>query len=148
MYGMISTLPDVAYALSVASRYPANPGQMHWKAVKDILKYLRRTENLFIVYESGELKLEGYTDSSFQIDKDDSKSTSGFVFMVNGVAVSWKSSKQDSVADSTAEAKYNVAAKETVWMRNFVQDLGVIPNGVDPVLTLHILNSLQVNSAA
>ena len=50
MYGMIQTRPDVAYALSVTSKYQANPGQMYWKAVKDILKYLRRTKNLFMVY--------------------------------------------------------------------------------------------------
>ena len=48
MYGMISTRPDVAFALSVVSRYQSNPGLPHWKAVKDILKYLRRTNKLFL----------------------------------------------------------------------------------------------------
>ncbi|XP_073133292.1 uncharacterized protein [Henckelia pumila] len=136
MYNMISTRPDVAFALSVTSIYQANPGPMHWKAVKDILKYLRRTKNMFMVYGEGELKLEGYTDSSFQTDVDDSKSTSGFVFILNGGVVSWKSSKQDTVADSTTEAEYiaaSDASKEAVWMRNFVQELGIIPCVVDPV---------------
>ena len=71
MYDMIETRPDVAYALNVTSRYQANPGPMDWKVVKDILKYLRRIKNLFMVYGDGELKLEGYTDSSFQCDIDD-----------------------------------------------------------------------------
>ncbi|XP_073316648.1 secreted RxLR effector protein 161-like [Primulina huaijiensis] len=136
LYGMISTRPDIAYALSVARRYQSNPGPLPWKVVKDILKYLRRTKNLFLVYGSGELKLEGYTDSSFQSEVDDSKSTSGFVFNLNGGAVSWKSSKQDTTADSTTEAEYiatSAAAKEGVWMRNFIQELGVIPQTVDPV---------------
>ncbi|XP_073017815.1 secreted RxLR effector protein 161-like [Primulina eburnea] len=79
MYGMIYTWPDIAFALSVAGRYQSNSGPLHWKEVNDILKYLRRTKNLFLVYGSGELKMEGYTDYSFQSNVDDSKSTSGFV---------------------------------------------------------------------
>ncbi|XP_073039440.1 secreted RxLR effector protein 161-like [Primulina eburnea] len=129
MYGMISTQPDIAYALSVASRYQSNLDPLNWKAVKDILKYLRRTKNLFLLYGNGEIKLEGYTDCNFQSDVDDSKSTSGFVSKLNGCAISWKSSKQDTTTDSTTEVEYiaaSTAAKEGVWMRNFVQELGLI----------------------
>jgi hypothetical protein len=52
-----------------------------------------------------------YTDASFQTDKDDSKSQSGFVFTFNGGAVSWKSSKQDTIVDSTMKAEYIAASK-------------------------------------
>lgn len=106
MYTMTCTRHDVAYALGVTSRYQANPGEEHWKVVKTILKYLRRTKDQFLVYGDSELKLKGYTDASFALDKDDSKSTSGYVFTLNGGAVSWKSSKQSTVADSTIEAEY------------------------------------------
>ena len=117
MYAMLCTRPDVAFALSVTSRFQANPGESHWEAVKCILKYLRRTKDLFLVYEGEELKLQGYTDSSFQSDPDDSRSTSGFLFTLNGGAVSWKSSKQPTTADLTTEAEYiavSDAAKEAV----------------------------------
>ncbi|XP_073017796.1 secreted RxLR effector protein 161-like [Primulina eburnea] len=137
MYSLISTRPDIAYALSVSSRYQLNPGPLHWKAVKDVRKYLRRTKNLFLVYGSGELKLEGYTDSSFQSYMDDSKSTSGFVFKLNGSVVSCKSSMLDTTTDSYSEAEYiatSATAKDGVWMRNFIQKLGVIPQTFDPVL--------------
>ncbi|XP_073039236.1 secreted RxLR effector protein 161-like [Primulina eburnea] len=136
MYGIISTRPDIAYALSVAGRYQSNPGSLHWKVVKDILKYLRRTKNFFLIYGSGELELEGYTDSSLQSDVDDSKSTFGFVFKLSGGDVSWKSSKQDTTMDSTTETKYiaaSAAAKEGVWMSDYIQELGVIPQTVGPV---------------
>src|SRR5688572_28750992 len=124
MYAMISTHPDVSYALSMTSRHQSDPGESHWIAVKSILKYLRRTKDMFLVY-GGEEKLvvTGYTDATFQTDRDDSKSQSGFVFKLNGGAVSWKSSKQETVADSTTEA-----AKEGVWIRNFLIELGVFPN--------------------
>lgn len=67
---------------------------------------------------------------------DDSKITSGFVFKMNGSVVSWKSSKKDTTTNSTIEAEYIVAsvATEAIWMRNFAQELDVIPNRVDLVL--------------
>ena len=55
--------------------------------MKNILKYLRRTKDIFLVYGGSDLKLKGYSDSSFQSDPDDSKSTSGYVFTLNGGAV-------------------------------------------------------------
>ncbi|KAL4341992.1 hypothetical protein GQ457_08G027640 [Hibiscus cannabinus] len=82
-------------------------------SVKNILKYLRRTKDVFLVYGGEEeLRIKGYTDASFQTDKDDSRSQSGFVFCLNGGAVSWKSSKQDTVVDSTTEAEYIASSEE------------------------------------
>ncbi|KAK8562191.1 hypothetical protein V6N12_049238 [Hibiscus sabdariffa] len=90
----------------------------HWTVVKNILKYLRRTKDVFLVYGGEEeRRIKGYIDASFQTDKDDSRSQSGFVLCLNGGAVSWKSSKQDKVVDSTTEAEYISAsevAKEAV----------------------------------
>lgn len=81
MYAMICTRPDVSYALSMTSRYQSNPGEGHWTAVKNILKYLKRTKDSFLVYGREEkLTVKGYTDASFQTDRDDSVSQSGFVF--------------------------------------------------------------------
>ena len=105
MYAMICTRPDVAFAISLTSRYQANPGESHWAAVKTILKYLKRTKEMFLVYGGEEeLVVRGYADASFQTDRDDCRSQSGFVYVMNGGALSWMSSKQDTVADSTTEA--------------------------------------------
>ncbi|KAL0285691.1 UNVERIFIED_CONTAM: Secreted RxLR effector protein [Sesamum angustifolium] len=89
----IAAWPDIAYALSVTSRYQACDEEAHWNTIKTILKYLRRTKNMFLIYGVGELILEGYSDASFQSDDDDAKSQSGFVFKLNGGMVAWKSSK-------------------------------------------------------
>jgi sulfur relay (sulfurtransferase) DsrC/TusE family protein len=137
MYAMFCTRPDVSFALSVTSRYQSNFGEAHWTIIKIILKYFRRTKNMFLIFGGeDELVIKGYTDASFQTDKDDSKSQSGFVFCLNGGAVSLKSSKQDTVADSTTEAEYiaaSEAAKEVVWIRKFVSELGVVPGASSPV---------------
>ena len=137
MYAMLCTRPDVSYALSSTSRFQSNPGEEHWIAVKNILKYLRRTKDQFLVYgDQRDLKVAGYTDASFQTDSDDLKSQTGYVFTVNGGAVVWRSSKQDTTADSTTEAEYiaaSEAAKEAVWIRKFIGELGVVPSIAGPI---------------
>ncbi|KAL0427793.1 UNVERIFIED_CONTAM: Retrovirus-related Pol polyprotein from transposon TNT 1-94 [Sesamum latifolium] len=89
-YAVQCTRPDVAYALSIMSRYQECAGVAHWGAVKSILKYLKRTKDMFLIYGGGELILEGYIDASFQLDDDDVKSQSGFVFKLNGGVVAWR----------------------------------------------------------
>ncbi|KAL0283100.1 UNVERIFIED_CONTAM: hypothetical protein Sradi_7240700, partial [Sesamum radiatum] len=67
-YVVQCTRPDVAYALSVTNRYQACASEAHWSAVKTILKYLKRTKDIFLIYSGRELILEGYNDTSFQSD--------------------------------------------------------------------------------
>ncbi|KAL8109063.1 hypothetical protein AgCh_025236 [Apium graveolens] len=77
MYAMICTHPDISYALSMTSIYQSNSGEGHWIAVKNILKYLKRTKDSFLVYGGDEkLVVKGYTGASFQTDRDDSVSQS------------------------------------------------------------------------
>ena len=112
MYAMLCTRPDVCLAISLAGRYQSNPGMDHWTAVKNILKYLKRTKDMFLVYGGDkELIVNGYVDASFDTDPDDSKSQTGYVFILNSGAVSWCSSKQSVVVGSTCEAEY-IAASE------------------------------------
>ncbi|TYK01652.1 gag/pol protein [Cucumis melo var. makuwa] len=103
----------------------------HWTAVKNILKYLRRTKDYMLVYGSKDLILIGYTDFDFQTDKDARKSTSESVFTLKERAVVWRSIKQSCITDSTMEAEYVAAceaAKEAVWLKKFLTDLEVVPN--------------------
>src|SRR5512140_3879622 len=140
MYAMLCTRPGVCLAISFAGRYQSNPGVDHWTAVKNILKYQKRTKDMFLVYGSDkELIVKGYVDASFDTDPDDSKSQTGYVFTLNGGAVSWCSSKQSIVAGSTCEAEYIAAleaANEGVWMKEFISDLGDIPSASGPMKIL------------
>ena len=137
MYAMTCTRPDVAYALSMTSRHQATPGPEHWTAVKNILRYLKRTKNKFLVFGGQrELIVEGYTDASFMSDPDDRRSQSGYVFLLNGGAVSWRSWKQSTTADSTTSAEVMAAAeasKEGVWIKKFLEELGVVPSSEGPL---------------
>ncbi|GJX92709.1 hypothetical protein Tco_0347295 [Tanacetum coccineum] len=65
-------------------------GKPHWTVVKNILKYLRNTKDMFLVYggnPSTELRVECYCDAGFETDRDDTKSQTGYVFVLNGGVV-------------------------------------------------------------
>ncbi|XP_074292399.1 secreted RxLR effector protein 161-like [Silene latifolia] len=118
----------------MTSRYQAKPGDNHWVAVENIFKYMRRTKDLFLVFGGdNELSVKGYTDLSFQTDRDDLKFQAGFDFMINGGAVCWRSFNEAVVADSTMEAEYIVvskAAKEAATHDRHVASMGLkrMPN--------------------
>nr|GEV37706.1 retrotransposon protein, putative, Ty1-copia subclass [Tanacetum cinerariifolium] len=70
----------------------------HWTAVKNILKYLRNTKDMFLVYGGDtkrELRVSCYTDVAGYLTDDDMKCQTGYVFVLNGGAVDWKSTKQN-----------------------------------------------------
>ena len=109
----------------------------HWVAIKNILKYLRRTKDVFLIYGDGDLIFNGHSDARFQSNRDDSKSQSGYMFTLNGGAVDLKSSKKETTTDSTTKSEYiaaTEAAKEAVWIKKFITELGVVPSIVHPIL--------------
>ena len=113
--------------------FQSKPGPDHWTAVKHIFKYLRRTRDNMLVYFGGDLIPVGYTDSDFQSDSNSRKSTSGSVFTLRGGAVIRRSINQSCIADSTMEVEYVAAceaAKEAVWLRQFLIDLEVVPSEI------------------
>ena len=65
MYAMLCTRPDIAYTVSVTSRFQSNPGLEHWVAVKSIFNYLRKTKELILTYRGGDLQIDGFTYSDF-----------------------------------------------------------------------------------
>nr|GEU66928.1 retrotransposon protein, putative, Ty1-copia subclass [Tanacetum cinerariifolium] len=139
MYAVRCTRPDVAFTQNITSRFQQNPGDIHWTTVKNILKYLRNTKDMFLVYGGDlkrELKVSCYTDAGYLTDADDLKSQTGYVFVLNGGAVDWKSAKQSIFATSSAEAEYIAAfdaSKEAVWVRKFISGLSVVPTIEEPI---------------
>nr|GEV88600.1 hypothetical protein [Tanacetum cinerariifolium] len=109
MYAMTYIRPNVFFALSMVSQHQHNPGKGHWTTVKNILKYLKNTKDMFLVYDGEEeLKVTGYCYE----------------------AMTWRSSKQDTLVDFTCESEYIAAceaSKEAIWMKFFIGDLRVVP---------------------
>ena len=106
MYIMNCTQPDIACAISKLSRYTSNPNQTHWMAMKRVLGYLKWTQHYALHYNKYPAVIEGYSDANWITGSNDVKSTSCYVFMLGGGAVSWKSSKQTCLARSTMESEF------------------------------------------
>ncbi|GJX99552.1 disease resistance CC-NBS-LRR class family protein [Tanacetum coccineum] len=113
MYAVRCIRPDIAFSQNLTSRYQQNPGESHWTAVKNMLKYLRNTKDMFIVYGG-----DPTTELSITCSID------------------WKSSKQSTTVMSFMEAEYIAAfevAMEVIWIRKFIFGLGVVPNNDRPM---------------
>lgn len=137
MYAMLGTRPDLAYAVSVVSRYAHNPTKRHWGAVKRIFQYLKGTLNFQLTFQGTLSSLIGYTDSDWAGDTATRRSTSGYVFNVGSAAISWSSKRQATVALSTCEAEYigqTQATKEAIWLRSLLTSLQPNSNALETVI--------------
>ena len=137
MYAMMCTRPDICFAVGMVSRYQSNPGPVHWKAVKRILRYLKGTATYSLCYEGNDMQLKGYTDADWGGDLDERKSASGYIFLLNNGAISWSSKKQSCIALSTMEAEFvafSAAVQEALWLKSFFDHLGVNAKSADSVL--------------
>jgi hypothetical protein len=111
LYLSIRTRPDITFAVNNVARFSSNATTQHWTAVKRIFRYLRGTTNLGLLFKkNGHKNLVGYSDADWGGDHNDYRSTSGYLFLIGGTAVSWKSNKQSCAALSTAEAEYMALA--------------------------------------
>ena len=122
MYPMLGTHPDLTYSVTILGQHAANPGPNHQHALECVFRYLRAMRNHQLVYQCGTdagITLHGFTDADWGSDVNDQRSTSSYVLMLAGGAISWSLKKQSAVALSSTEAKYIAgthAAKEVIWL--------------------------------
>lgn len=127
MYAMVCTRPDLAHAISVVSRYMANPDKLHWFTVKWILRYLKGTSKLGLKYKVSKddrRGVVGYVDEDFATDLDRKRSLTRYLFIVHGSVLSWKASLQHVVALTTTESEY-IATTEAVEKDKLLHGLTV-----------------------
>jgi hypothetical protein len=147
MYPMLGTRPDLAYTVAALGRHSATPGADHQRALEHALRYLKATSDQRLVFQRGTpggTVLHSFVDADWASDVNNCKSMSGFVFMLGGTAVSWSSKKQTSVALSSTEAKYIVAAhttKEVIWLKRLLIKLGL---DLDSPTVLHVDNQSAI----
>jgi len=149
LYVSTKTRPDITFAVGVLSRFMSCPEQDHMRAAKGVLRYFRWTTRLGVM-NGGDEALQGYVDADRGGDNDGRRSTTGFIFTLNGGPISWASKCQSTVATSTAEAEYVAAAmakKEALWLRKLQSALGVdggaVPMGEDNQSSLALVNNLE-----
>ncbi|XP_074328024.1 secreted RxLR effector protein 161-like [Apium graveolens] len=120
MYAMISTRPDISYVVGKFSRYTSKPSSHHWQALSRVFKYLKGTMDYGLLYTGFPSVIERHLDASWISNKEDHSSTSGWVFLLRGGAISWTSKKQSCITDSMMESEFvalSAASKEAEWLR-------------------------------
>src|SRR5882672_2175112 len=134
MYVALGMWPNITFSVSFLLQFMQNPGRPHWEVVKRVFRYLRGTRDYSLVIgSSGCLEwtggsqdgLQGFCDADWA-SQEHCHSTSGYVFTIDGGAMSWSSKKQGIVALSTTEAEYvslTHAMKETLWLRAFLAEI-------------------------
>ncbi len=144
LYLSICTRPDIAQAVGALTRYMSNPMEDHWTAAKGVLKYLAGTPSAGLTFNNGDTTIVGFCDADYAGDLDTRRSTTGYVFVLNGGAISWSSRLQPTVAASTTEAEYMAAAaavKEALWLRKLTSDFGQEPG----ITTIYCDNQATLN---
>ncbi|GJQ93587.1 zinc finger, CCHC-type containing protein [Tanacetum coccineum] len=126
MYAMTCTRLDIAFTVGKLSRYTNNPGTQYWQAIQRVLKYLKKTMDYRLVYTGYPSVLEGYTDASWISNTEFNSSTSDWVFLLSGGAISWASKKQTCITSSTMEYEFvalAAAGKEAEWLKNLLLEI-------------------------
>jgi hypothetical protein len=134
MYLATCTRPDISYAVSVCASYMHNPGRVHWDIVKGILAYVNYTSTRGIIFGSRECTDDWtdtiylYVDADHAGNVDNRRSRTGYVSMLHGGAISWKTRLQERTSISSTEAEYYAASDafgEARWFRMFLAELQV-----------------------
>lgn len=121
------TRPDISFPVNLMSRYCESPGMGHWGAVKRILRYIKGTSNYKIVYDGNKDDvLYGFSDADWAADLDERRSTTGYVFILCGAAISWGTRRQPTVALSSTEAEYMATVatiQEGMWLKSLHNEM-------------------------
>jgi hypothetical protein len=162
-YAAISTRPDITYAVHILSCHLKNPGPKHLIAAKVVLRYLKGTKSVGLIFNGKHsmltasnvlsLRVDAYSDSDWAGDVDTRHSTSGYVIQFNQCTISWRSKKQSRAALSSCEAEYYALCatmQEVTWFLQFAHELFSFdaryrPHAHAPVHTvLHVDNQAAI----
>jgi hypothetical protein len=129
MYLMVCSRPDIAFSVSYLARYLNCFDETHFAQAMKLLHYVIQTSHLGITYSrDSTVQPYGYSDSDWGTDIETRKSTTGYVYLMSGGAVSWKSKLQPTVALSSADAEYmalSASTQEALYLRMLCSDLHI-----------------------
>ncbi len=133
LYATLGTRPDLAFAVGYLGRFAGRPTDAHWAAIQHVLRYIKGTLDLGILYSPDDRPMTGYSaylNSDWGGCVTTSRSTAGFAFCIAGGAVSWSSKVQSHVAELSTEAEYlalSSAANEAIFLSQLLGELGYPP---------------------
>lgn len=130
MYAVSGTRPDLCVAVGFLSRFQHCASEILLKSLKRVLRYIKGTLTLSLIYKSNDSGIQGFVDADWAGDVNDRKSTSGYLFKIHDCLVSWYCKKQFSVSLSSTESEYialSTAITEACLLKNLLNDFNM-PN--------------------
>jgi histone deacetylase 1/2 len=123
------TRPDIAFSVNKVCQFLHAPTDIHWAAVKRILRYLRGDTKLGLkIRKLNSMMVSGFSDADWAGSVDDRRSTSGFSIFLGANLVSWSARKQATVSRSSTEAEYKAVANATaeiMWIQTLLKEIGM-----------------------
>ncbi|XP_059638633.1 secreted RxLR effector protein 161-like [Cornus florida] len=136
MYVMYCTRPDIAFAVGTLSKYTSNPGKEHWNALLRILKHLKGTMDYGLHYGKFPAVIEGYSNATWNSDREDSLSVTAWIFTLGGTTISWKSKRQTCITYSSMESEFitlSSAGEEAEWLKSILEDIPIWNKPIPPL---------------
>jgi hypothetical protein len=133
LYLMLGTRPDIAFAVTKMAQFAANPSEEHLTKALYICKYLAGMTDYSLQYGLKQEGLYAYADADWASDLESRRSTTGYLVLLSGTAISWNSRVQKTIALSSTEAEYmslSDTCRQLVWMRSFLKELGMPVNAI------------------
>jgi hypothetical protein len=138
MYTMLRSRPNICFSINKLSQFGSNPDEEHLTAAVHILQYLKKMRNLQLVYDRyGGSEFCGWSNSDWASDPDTRRSTTGYVFQINGGSIAWATQKQHTIVLSSMESEYmaiSESAKHTVLTIQLLHNLKI---EVDLLISIH-----------
>ena len=136
----------ISYPMGRLSRYTQNPSKEHWTALERVFKYLRGTLDYFLYYKGFPSVVEGFSDANWITDSVDIKSTTGYIFLLGGAAISWGSKKETIISRSTMEVELialDTTYTEAEWIKILLLDIPLLNKPI-PAISLHCDNKVVI----
>ncbi|MBW0494052.1 hypothetical protein O181_033767 [Austropuccinia psidii MF-1] len=137
-YLSTATRPNLSFVVSTLSQYLEKPGINHWKAFLHVLKYLKGSQELRLIYVKNQNNgIEVNSDSCWAKYRATRRSVKGYLAKFNNCTVLWKSRKQPTISISTAEAEYKALCdlmSELLWLKQWFEEAKILKTS-QPIIT-------------
>nr|GEW63484.1 ribonuclease H-like domain, reverse transcriptase, RNA-dependent DNA polymerase [Tanacetum cinerariifolium] len=142
---LLHTRPGLSYYVGLLSHFMQEPREQHMKAIRQVLRYVKGTKDYGITYKHNRgNKIHGYIDSSYGVNTQGGKGTTGIIFYYGESPISWSTQKQATVALSSCESEFiaaTAAATQALWLKRLLSKL---TNSEEDKVTIRVENKSAI----